>query len=105
MPNKNYIAGRRFEYKIKKLYEKQGYTVLRSSGSHGFADLIAVRQDKFIYRDAIMYKARIIFIQCKNRRPTQKEISDLQRFSWLFQSTKDWLIEVKIVSPDKEVIV
>jgi Holliday junction resolvase len=55
MVNKNYIKGRNYEYKIKKLYELAGFTVLRTAGSHGFADLIAVR----------METKEVIFIQCK----------------------------------------
>jgi Holliday junction resolvase len=41
MPNKKYIKGANFERKIKKLYESYGYLVIRSSGSHGVADLVA----------------------------------------------------------------
>jgi Holliday junction resolvase len=37
-----YHKGRRFEYQVKKWLEKQGYIVLRTAGSRGFADLIAV---------------------------------------------------------------
>ena len=74
MVNKNYIAGRRFEYKVKHLLERKGYTVLRTSGSHGFADLVAVKND---------YNARIIFIQCKNRKATKEEIEKLNKFAWL----------------------
>lgn len=55
MPNKNYISGRRKEYKVKKDYDMMGFDVLRTAGSHGFADLIAInRRDK-----------KIVFIQCK----------------------------------------
>lgn len=37
-----YEAGRRAEYKLKALLEQGGLTVLRTAGSHGQADLIAV---------------------------------------------------------------
>ena len=53
-PNKNYLAGRRFEYERKKAWETTGYTVLRTAGSHGFADLVAVRSG-----------GHVTFIQCK----------------------------------------
>lgn len=52
--NKNYVAGRNFEYQRRKVWEKLGYTVLRTAGSHGFADLIAVRPGN-----------GVTFIQCK----------------------------------------
>lgn len=38
----NYERGRRFEYKIKKMLEKVGFTVFRTAGSHGDVDLIAI---------------------------------------------------------------
>ena len=55
MPNKNYVKGVKKEYKIKKQFEMKGYTVLRTAGSHGFADLIAID----------LKLKRILFIQCK----------------------------------------
>lgn len=43
--NKNYIAGRNFEYARAKAWRAKGYTVVRSAGSHGVWDLCAVRAD------------------------------------------------------------
>lgn len=45
MPNPNYESGRRFEYEMMKLWKSQGSIVLRTAGSHGFADLIRVSKD------------------------------------------------------------
>lgn len=42
MPNRNYIAGRSFEYKTKRLLEEGGYLVIRAAGSHGPYDLMAI---------------------------------------------------------------
>jgi len=42
----NYLRGRRFEYEVKKKLEKEGWVVLRTAGSHGFADLICVKKGK-----------------------------------------------------------
>lgn len=44
MPNKNYQSGRRFEYERKAAYEKVGWTVLRTAGSHGPWDLVCTRR-------------------------------------------------------------
>ena len=55
MVNPNYIKGRRKEYTIKHELERKGYIVLRTAGSHGFADLIAIQKDVKLIR----------FIQCK----------------------------------------
>jgi hypothetical protein len=43
MPNKRYLAGRRFEWKVKKDLEKEDYLVMRSSASKGLFDLIAIK--------------------------------------------------------------
>jgi Holliday junction resolvase len=42
MVNKKYVKGRAFEYKVKKIYESNGYLVFRTAGSHSVADLIAI---------------------------------------------------------------
>lgn len=44
--NANYQAGVRFERELKDLLEKAGYYVMRSAGSHGPADLIAIKDGK-----------------------------------------------------------
>lgn len=49
----NYARGYAFERRVKLLLESMGYFVVRSSGSHGIADLVALRVD-----------ARLL-IQCK----------------------------------------
>jgi len=43
MPNRMYQRGVRYEYKIMRALRSDGYTVLRMSGSHGFADLCAIK--------------------------------------------------------------
>ena len=52
--NKNYVQGRAFEYKIATLFRRKGYYVVRSAGSHGPADLVAVKKG-----------LQPILIQCK----------------------------------------
>lgn len=94
MPNKNYIAGRRFEYKVKKLYEKAGYTVLRTSGSHGFADLVAVR------KGTTPFNRIIIFIQCKNRPATALEKKKLSEYAWLIYASNGIVSTVRMVDPE-----
>lgn len=65
MPNKNYINGRNFEYKVKKIWEDQGYYVIRSAGSHGIADLVALDFDG-------QYTS-VVLIQCKTRGVISKK--------------------------------
>lgn len=52
--NRNYVKGRAYEYKIATIFRRKGYYVIRAAGSHGSADLVAVKKGQ-----------RAIFIQCK----------------------------------------
>ena len=45
--NKNYQRGTRFERVIISSLEELGYATLRTAGSHGFADVVAVN-DKLV---------------------------------------------------------
>jgi len=69
MPNKNYLKGRGKEYRLKKKYEMMGYIVLRTAGSHGFADLVCVEPRK----------KEIIFIQAKPNNFRENEIIKLEK--------------------------
>jgi hypothetical protein len=42
MTNRNYKLGYAFELRVKKHLESLGYLVIRSSGSHGPIDLVAI---------------------------------------------------------------
>lgn len=54
MPNANYLAGRRVEYEVIKMFKAKGYEAARTAGSHSSADVIAWRRD-----------APVALIQCK----------------------------------------
>lgn len=41
--NQNYVRGREAEYKLKHDLERAGYLVLRTAGSHGAFDLVALK--------------------------------------------------------------
>jgi Holliday junction resolvase len=63
-----YHKGRRLEYRVKKLFEKNGYFVIRSSGSHTPVDIVAINKDE------------IVLIQCctkKDRRRKARELSQV----------------------------
>jgi len=56
MPNKQYIKGRRKEYKICDELKKQGFQIVqRTAGSHSPIDVIAIDRDT----------RQILFIQAK----------------------------------------
>ena len=72
--NVNYRRGRQKEYRLKKKYEKLGYIVLRTAGSHGFADLIAIEK----------YQRDIIFIQAKPNNFSENQKRKLNtEFDWV----------------------
>ena len=63
---KNYKIGTKVEYAVRDIYLDRGFSVIRSAGSRGAFDLLAY--DKF----------NVIFIQCKNRKPTKQEMVDFR---------------------------
>ena len=66
MPNRKYEKGRRAEYKTMRLLSDDGYTCIRTAGSHGHYDIIAW--------DAY----NILFIQVKvDCVPSSKEIQKI----------------------------
>ena len=55
-PNFHYIAGRRREYQVKRDLERAGHYVLRSAGSRGHFDLVAINLEN----------GKVTLVQCKN---------------------------------------
>ncbi|MFN4220421.1 MAG: restriction endonuclease [bacterium] len=83
--SKNYQKGRSFEYSVKDVFERAGFYVIRSSGSHTDFDLICLAQNK------------VYLVQCKfnlEHKRAQKIFQSL--FNSVSQYVKD-LIEEKIV--------
>lgn len=56
MANANYLKGRAFEYKVMKELKEMGFMVMRTAGSHGKYDIIAIKFEPVLC---------IYFIQCK----------------------------------------
>jgi len=74
MKQNNYKKGRQKEYRLKYKYEKLGCIVIRSAGSHSFADLVAIHPRK----------RKIIFIQSKPKNFSQRAKLRLEKkFAWL----------------------
>ena len=65
--NKNYVSGRRFEYRVKDYLEKKGYYVMRSAGSKSPFDLIAIQTKGKSSIDGTL------LIQCKHRTKISKQ--------------------------------
>ena len=75
MPNKNYLKGRRREWKIKRELEKEGNIVLRCAGSHGFCDLVAIDKSSNMIK----------FIQCKPKNFSKNKKEELvKEYDWVY---------------------
>lgn len=64
----SYIKGRRYEYEVKKILTRLGYIVLRSAGSHGLFDLIAIHP----------ITKNVIFIQVKKEKRIDENIKRIK---------------------------
>jgi Holliday junction resolvase len=65
MANKNYIKGRRLEYEVMKTLREDFSEVMRTAGSHGMFDVIAVG-------------AHTLFVQVKSsRRESEKAMEGI----------------------------
>ena len=58
----NYKRGRNFEYQVKYFFEKLGYNVIRSAGSHSKSDIIVNKYNTTYY---IQYKNDKQYINVK----------------------------------------
>lgn len=72
MPNLNYRAGARLEYGRRKHWQKRGWTVVRSSGSHGIWDLCGVKLEDPSHP--------VMFVQCKRVSTQQEAKSMIKKF-------------------------
>ena len=84
MPNKNYVKGRAFEYKVRDHYLAEGFVVFRMAGSHSPADLIAFPPLGDWFKGKKLDYTPIL-IQCKatEKKSYEKEIAELKRLSEL----------------------
>jgi len=58
--NKKYIKGRQYEYKTQKLLENSGWQVIRSAGSKGPYDLVAIHKtDKIVALIQVKYNKKL----------------------------------------------
>jgi Holliday junction resolvase len=67
MPNKNYVNGRRKEYKLVHALKEKGFIAFRSAGSHSPFDVVGVNMEKRV----------ILFCQLKPESHSKKETKRL----------------------------
>lgn len=58
MPNRSYIRGRHFEYRVRDFLRKRGYLVLRQARS-SFPDLYAIKLNKDSRHDIRLVECRV----------------------------------------------
>ena len=66
MPRSPYKRGARYEYYVKQLLEEKGYLVVRTAGSHGPFDLIAIDKEK----------REILLVQVTRRKYLSAELKE-----------------------------
>lgn len=85
MPNKNYIKGRRKEYKIMQQLRDIGcHHVIRSSGSHSAIDVIGIDLEK----------RRIFLIQSKPDSMSDNAKNKICAANWELNGSFDLTFEV-----------
>ena len=72
----NYRKGRSYEYRIKKKLEKEGWMCLRTAGSHGLFDLIAIWNKWPTQPDHPAHRW-IKLIQCKSGKSKLRMVKDV----------------------------
>ncbi|MEM5828279.1 MAG: hypothetical protein QW197_02115 [Candidatus Aenigmatarchaeota archaeon] len=77
---KTYKIGRYYEYRVKKLLENAGYIVVRSAGSHGLFDLVAIHP----------ITKNILFIQVKKTFKKDENLNEM------LEKFKDFGNEAKV---------
>ena len=79
MPNKNYVKGRRKEYKTVHEMRDKGFIAQRTAGSHSPVDVIAIHPEKKLIR----------LIQCKpdsmNAHQQQKIRNENKKLNGMFE--------------------
>ena len=89
-----YRLGRRLEYRIKKLLEEHGYEVIRSAGSHGRWDLVAVK-DKIV-RLIQVKKGKVQKHKIKDLMPLLTKPALVSKEAWFYIPRKG----IKVVRND-----
>jgi len=72
----NYERGRNFEYRVKRFFEKLGYFVVRSAGSHSPCDLVCIKPDLSSFCSCVR------LVQCKygESKMSKKEEKKFREF-------------------------
>ena len=73
MPNKRYLAGRRYEWRIRDAFRERGFEVTRAAGSKGIFDLICIKPSQTASQNG-----EIVLIQTKWGKSAERELEKLK---------------------------
>ena len=100
MTNKNYVKGRKFEYKIRDRYKALGYLVFRTAGSHSPADLIIFTKVGDWFRGKELgYVPTLIQCKCTSESVSKKETQELEKIA------KEYELNALLVTKKKTIVI
>ena len=86
MPNKNYLKGRRKEWKTCKELKEDGFIIAqRSAGSHSPIDVFAINKEKKLIK----------FIQCKPDNYVDDEI--MKEWGWINEEANNFKVSFEVL--------
>ena len=94
MGNKNYEAGRRYEYKAIEVLEGAGYEATRTAGSHGIFDVIACGPNVRLIQIKSFEKGNSWQSDYKEAKESIEEMKELPGVSyevWIWRKHKGWI--------------
>ena len=75
----NYRRGRAKEYRTAEKLREEGWTVLRTAGSHGEFDLIAIKTADYLTSKGAVPMGLMRLVQCKSGRSQERAIKEVLR--------------------------
>lgn len=94
MPNTKYINSTRRELEIKKQFEEEGWYSIRASGSHGIADVIALRPVKNC-TDPSHYEIKFIQVKTSQSFKEKKVVVKAEDSPCGYINVEYWSFPVK----------
>jgi len=91
--NKNYLSGRGFEYRCKRILERAGYHVHRSYASKGCYDLVAIKRYPVPSYPRWQALSKVLFIQCKKGKRAKLKEYEVKQLCALAQFTGGYPIQ------------
>ena len=101
MTGKNYVIGRRFEYRVQNYFRKYGYYVIRSYASKGLVDLVCIPPKTFAGSCGISKQKKTVGVQCKKTKDGNGYVSREEMKS-LIENENKWEMTILVAWSDKK---